>query len=198
MTIRVYTGPMKSGKSSKLIADIKLAKQNNIDILVVSSNVGFRKNKTITSRDGSKASAVGVDNFTDIVNLLTSEEYKNVTKVFVDEAQFIPNNAEDILNLINHCLKNKINITMSGLELNCFGKPFETMGTLFCLADKVTKFRGYCDCCKVEESTRVIRYKDGEVDRDELNVVAVDSKHTELKYMAVCSDCFLKLFYLDK
>lgn len=191
--IKVYTGTMKSGKSAKLIADIKLAKQNNINILVLSSKAGFRENKIISSRDGGKAEAIGISSIRDIITLIESQENK-VHKVFVDEVQFLPDDLEGIIEVINYSVLNNIKIIISGLDLNCFGKPFPIMSNLLCYADEIVKFKGYCDKCTDEESNRVVRYKGQDIDRDEENVLVVDTK-SKLKYYSMCSSCFIKEFY---
>jgi len=183
---------MKSGKSAKLITDIKLAKQNKKNILVLSSNGGFRENKTISSRNGGKVSATGIDTMSDIIPLL--EENKEVKKVFIDEAQFLPNNLDSIIQAVNYSIENNIKIVISGLDLNCFGKPFPIMSNLFAYADEIIKYKGYCDKCKEDGSHRVIRYKDSEIDRDEENVLVVDTK-SELRYYSLCPSCFIKTFY---
>ena len=181
---------MKSGKSSKLLDDIYESISNFENILVLNSTKGFRNKKEITSRDGRSHSAVGIDSFIDIIALIKDTD--GIQKVYLDEAQFLPNNLGEIIRVIEFTTSLNIELIVSGLELNCFGKPFDIMGTLFCYADEIIKFKGTCEKCNTNETNRVLRYRNNKVEKSEKNVFIVDTSTDKVKYASVCSHCFVQ------
>jgi thymidine kinase len=158
---KLYSGAMKSGKSSHLLDDIYTSLDNFENILVLNSSKGFRNTNEVTSRDGKKHSAIGIKSFIDIIDLIKDSD--GVQKVYLDEVQFLPNNLDEIIRVVEFTTALNIDLIISGLELNCFGKPFDIMGNLFCYADEVTKFKGDCDICNDNETNRVLRYRNSKV-----------------------------------
>lgn len=185
----VYSGTMASGKSKKLLKEIKLAEKNNEKFLVLQCVTGFRSESIISSRDGNKATAIGVNSIKDILNKIKLS--KDIQKVFIDEVQFFDYDLESIKDLTNYCIMHDIKLYMSGLELDCFNNPFKIMGALFCFADKVLKYKGNCDICgKDNSSRRALRYINGILDEDESNVIVIDN-NLSVKYTPVCHKCYM-------
>lgn len=185
----VYSGSMASGKSKKLLREIRLAEKNKEEFIVLHCTTGFRGDSTVSSRDGDSVKAVGVGSIKGILEEI--KKYSNIQKVFVDEVQFFENNIDSIKELTDYCTLYDIKLYMSGLELDCFNNPFMIMGTLFCYADKVLKYKGTCDICgKHNSSRRALRYINGIKDTDESNVLVVDNDKS-VKYLPVCHECYI-------
>ena len=186
----VYSGSMASGKSKKLLREIRLAEKNNEKHLVLHCTIGFRGDSVIHSRGGDFVPAKGIETIRDI--LLELKANKDVQKVFVDEVQFFELNIDDIKELTDYCTLCKIKLYMSGLELDCFNNPFKIMGALFCYADRVLKYKGICDVCgKHNSSRRALRYINGLLDEDESNVLVIDNDANRVKYTPVCHECYI-------
>lgn len=185
----VYSGSMASGKSKKLLREIKLAEKNKEQFLVFHCSQGFRGEALVSSRDGSSFKAIGISQIKDI--LQETKKHSDIQKIFVDEVQFFDLDVEGIKELTNYCTLYNIKLYMSGLELDCFNNPFKIMGVLFCYADRVLKYKGICDICgKHNSSRRALRYINGLLDEDETNVLVVDND-SNVKYLTVCHECYL-------
>ena len=90
----VYSGSMASGKSKKLLREIRLAEKNKEEFIVLHCTTGFRGDSTVSSRDGDSVKAVGVDSIKGILEEI--KKHSNIQKVFVDEVQFFENNIDSI------------------------------------------------------------------------------------------------------
>lgn len=209
MNITVLTGSMGSGKSETLInivSKLESYYEDKDNIVVCASLSCCRIENYISSRNGEKHRANMVSSFEDILALLKNNHKAKV--LLVDEVQLIEGRLNKIIELINYCTDENIDIYFSGLEINCLGEPFPIMGILFCYADEIIKLKGTCAICgKENSSSRAIRYADGKIDKDKL-VVKPDTnkvsitvnedrmkevmKQTNIEYKAVCKECFLK------
>ena len=194
MFFKLYTGLMGSGKSDFILQDIKKYSliNNKDNYLVLNSLKGFREEGLITSRNGSKHRAIGISTFEDIITLLELPRNSNINHIFLDEAQFLQD-IENVNKVIQYLFMKGIDITISGLEINCYNKSFPIIGELACYADEIIKLKATCSLCNNVEAKRIIRYIDSKLDIDynsEVLLVDTDNKHIE--YHSVCRACYLQ------
>ena len=154
-TLKVYTGPMYSSKTTNLIGEINVALEQGRHPLVVKPMIDNRySDDDIISHDG-----VSVTKMTNlkvirlpIGTVPDLDHLKGIDIIFIDEAQFFIN----LGTTIDAYLKIGIDVVAVGLDMDSSGKPFGSMPTLLAKADKVYKLTGKCSCCD-KPSTRTYR-----------------------------------------
>lgn len=174
--IRVYTGPMKSGKSTLLLRSIKNFKDN--EVLVFKPIIDTRTPKLIMSRDGISLDAIEVNTFKDILDIVKTKS--NIKAIFIDECQFF----NDDINYLKDINDLNINIYISGLNYTSDRKPFNKMIDIINMADEVTTLTATCENCLVSEATLTYCTCN---DKDEDILIGDDV------YIAVCENCYNRL-----
>lgn len=171
--INVFTGPMKSGKSSTIISEANSLIDNGEKVQVFKPAIDDRFGKDIVmDRNGNKIEAVNISKIEDLENY-------DVDSYFIDEFQFLGGD----LNTIERMAKKGKKFYIAGLNLTAEKKVFGKMGELINLANNVKMFSAKCDCCGKDA---IYSYCSAKKDGDVL--VGNDDI-----YMAVCSDCYDKL-----
>ena len=174
-------GPMKSGKSMRLIEQIEyiLNYSKDIDesnILIFKPEIDTRTKDVIESRNGKFKFAYLVNNFNDI-NIFINNS-RNIKYIFIDELQFlIPVGMRDFFIL---CNKKNISVVASGLELTSELVPFNTTALFLCYASNIIKASGYCEIC--ESNPSLITDFDGKGKVGEIKV-------GDSEYKATCYNC---------
>ena len=171
-TLTVITGPMKSGKSKRLIEEYDKI-QNKNKCLVAKPIIDNRFSESeIISRDGGHIKAINIDNMTDLY------QYTDEYNIFIiDEIQFI----EDAIIGIKFLLDMNKDIIVSGLNLTSEMRPFNHMGDILCFADNIIVLKGHCDIC-AEQYIGKYTYYDG----DKNTTILVGDN----KYKCVCQNCY--------
>lgn len=155
-SLRVYTGPMYSGKTTALIAELEAGIEDQKSILVIKPAIDNRYGEEdIVSHDGTslqkttghKVRRLGVLEF------LEKQDLENVGLLLIDEAQFF---GVLCTTYISEYLKAGIDVVAVGLDLDSEGKPFGSMPHLLSLANNVYKLAGVCSVCG-DEATRTFR-----------------------------------------
>lgn len=170
----IYTGPMKSGKTTKLIEKYNQVIQHSDSVVLLKPFIDNRfSNNSVVNRDRNyEIPAINIENLNDLMSI--GLMYENI---FIDEFQFLSGN----ISIINKLLDSGCNIYISGLNLTAERKPFGLMGDLLCLADTVHILRGNCDYCgKINKG--VYTLYDGQKNQDILV--------GENNYKCVCSKCY--------
>ena len=172
----IYTGPMKSGKTTKLI-------EQYIKTLNKDSRTGMFKPKLDTRWSATKVIDRNGNNqiistLLDDIDMLWNfkDMYKNF---FIDEFQFLEGN----ISTINKLLELGKNIWVAGLNLTTDKKPFGLMGDLMCFANTIYILKGNCDCCG-KQNNGIYTIYDG---IKNTNIIVGDDK-----YKCVCSKCYIK------
>jgi len=171
--INVYSGPMKCGKSQRILEEARRQ-------IIAGKKIQFFKpeldkragNNVIMDRNGNEAYA------TNIVKIDEIEHY-DADIYFIDEFQFLDGNVECIKEMAAKGKK----FYISGLSLTSELKPFGKMGELMCIADNVNMLTAICEVCKNDNA--VYNYYKGKKNTD---IVIGDSE-----YMSVCRNCYNKL-----
>ena len=171
--INVFTGPMKSGKSSSIIAEANSLMNKGERVQVFKPSIDDRfGTDVVMDRNGNKIEAINISKIEDIENY-------DVDSYFIDEFQFL----EGDINAIKRLATKGKKFYIAGLNLTAEKKVFGKMGEVMQLSDNVKIFSAKCDCCgKDAIYTYCSAKKDGDI------LVGNDDI-----YKAVCPDCYERL-----
>ena len=171
--INVYTGPMKCGKTQKILNELDRQIIAGKDIKVFKPSIDDRfGHTTIATRSGNKIEAINIDSIDELKNY-------NADIYFIDEFQFLTGNVDTIEKMAQSGKK----FYISGLNLTAEKKPFGKMGDLMCLADNIQMMTSICEICKNENA--IFSFFKGSKTGD---VFIGDSE-----YVPVCRNCYNKL-----
>lgn len=171
--INVFTGPMKCGKTQKMLNELDRQLIAGKDIKVFKPTIDTRfGTNTIQTRSGKKIDAINIDSIDEL------QKY-NADIYFIDEFQFLNGNVDTIEKMAGSGKK----FYISGLNLTAEKKTFGKMGDLMCLADNVQLMTSICEICK-SESAIFSFFKGGKTN----DIYIGDSE-----YIPVCRNCYNKL-----
>ena len=136
----VLTGPMFSGKSSRLITRVRLAEIEGFKVRAFKPVTDTRNTDSwIHSHNNEKIPAEFIER--DGTGLPTTP---GVELLAIDEAQFLLDSAVPrILDLVRQGTR----IIAAGLDLDAFGRPFGNLPMLMAFANEVVKLTGKCAKC---------------------------------------------------
>ena len=171
--INVFSGPMKCGKSERLIVEANRQKIAGKNIKVFKPLMDDRfSTDNIADRNGNKFPAI---------NIQTIEEIENYDAdvYLIDEFQFLKGNIDSIQKLASKGKK----FFVAGLNLTAERKPFGKMGDLLCNSDNVQMLTAICENCHSDNAIYSFckTNKTGDI-------LIGDSQ-----YMPVCANCYAKL-----
>lgn len=171
----IYTGPMKCGKTTKLIEKFNEVKNINAKTFMFKPTIDDRFDKdAVVSRNGISVQAQCINSVDDLIN------YSYIgDNLFIDEFQFLGGHISTIIRLLN---KGK-NIYIAGLNLTSEKKPFGLMGELMCLATEVNIMKGNCDSCKKEGTGTFTFCEEHKTD----DILVGDAQ-----YLCVCNKCYIE------
>lgn len=136
---------MYAGKSSELMKRILWLSHQNLPIIVIKPEIDNRySTNEIVTHTGHKYPCSYVKNLTDFMNknpLLL----RDCHTVFIDEIQFFDIN--DIKTFIKTIRPFKTHITVSGLDQDSSGEPFESSAYMLAISDHIIKLKSYCNVC---------------------------------------------------
>lgn len=171
--INVYTGPMKCGKTQKILDEVQRQKIAGKNIMLFKPSIDTRFGKDyIVSRDGKKLEAIQIENLNQI------KDYEADVYI-IDEFQFLDGD----LNVLQELTSKNKKFYISGLNLTSECKPFGKMGELMCMADNVNMLTAICENCRCENA--IFTYYKGSKDSE---ILIGDSE-----YMPLCRNCYNKL-----
>src|SRR5574344_1742534 len=175
--INVYTGPMKCGKSQRIVNELKRQLIAGKEIKVFKPCIDNRfGDNVIATRSGNSIKAINIKDISEI------EKY-NADSYFIDEFQFLKGNVDVIDKMATIGKK----FYIAGLNLTSEKKPFGKMGDLLCIADTVEMMTSICEICKSDEA--VFSYFKGKKNKD---IIIGDSE-----YIPVCRECYNRLLSKD-
>lgn len=173
--VTVFTGPMRCGKTTRLIEEFNKHKYSNKRVLMFKPSIDDRFNKEkVVSRDDMSIESYNINALSD---LLLFQDKADI--FFIDEFQFLNGDINDLLYLID--LGKQFYI--SGLNMTAERKPFGLMGNLLCIADNIIICKAICENC---------------YEYDAIFTFCKVSKNNDILvgddvYMPVCSHCYNKL-----
>ncbi len=171
--INVFTGPMKCGKTQKILNELdrQLIAGKNIMVFKPSIDNRFGEN-IVQTRSGKKINAININSIEELSNYDTDI-------YFIDEFQFLKGN----VNTIEKMAENGKKFYISGLNLTAEKKTFGKMGDLLCLADNVQMMTSICEICKNDNA--IFSFFNGKKNTD---ILIGDSE-----YIPVCRTCYNNL-----
>lgn len=144
--LEVYTGPMRSGKSLRLIQRLDRLDYNEISYLLFKPETDRRDKNILSSRAMKKEYKCKIINSenTSIIMEEYQDELKNNSKkvVAIDEVQFFDLRIKDTIDAL---LKQDVNVIVAGLDTDFRGEPFEITSYLLSQADIVHKLHAVCE-----------------------------------------------------
>ena len=159
--IKLIYGPMRSGKSARLIEEIEKAKDKGLNIKCYKPKADTRS-EYIKSRNGKLIECETVSSFISIyADVLELKEKPDM--MFIDEVQFL--NLTGLTRLVKFALENNIKIVASGLNLTSELCPFETTAKYSMFCTEIEIVHGTCEICNKEKSifSKCNAKKDNEV-----------------------------------
>jgi len=166
--IEVFTGPMCSGKSAALINKIKRFEIAGKNVILIKPKKDTRDGNTVKSRDGS--SYQNEDNTYLIsslkeINECLAKEDKAPDLIAIDEFHFFEDDYTEFIKLLLFLSYTRIHVAIAGLDMSHNGRPFELLGKVMCIADKVHKFTAICSNEKEDNATMTIMNEATDDDR---------------------------------
>ena len=126
--INVFTGPMKCGKTQKILNELDRQLIAGKEIKVFKPGIDNRfGNNIVQTRSGNKVEAININSIEELQNY-------NADIYFIDEFQFLNGEVDTIEKMATNGKK----FFISGLNLTAEKKPFGKMGDLLCVSDHVT------------------------------------------------------------
>lgn len=193
--ITVYAGPVKAGKSKKLIEIYK--QLENCGVMVFSSKMSLTHGEDVVSRYGTTLKAIPINSLWDIPHHIPPT--KKVFYILIDEFQFLqmtPKEVQDFF--IKYSFK--MNFFIFGLDEDYKMGTFSLMDKVLGMADKVEKLGGYCDRCNSIPSRYSLRLEDGkpaDIHDEDAEIVILDGKvnDVEISYQSICPECYEKIYF---
>ena len=139
----LYTGPMMSSKTSRLLMCLERYKYQKKPVLAFKPMIDnrFDVGKIVTHM-GVEYDAIPITKGVDILEKVQSASIKPAV-IAVDEAFMIPGSAENLIWLFGI----GFNIVVSSIELSYSCKPFSEITSMFPYATKVEKCTAICTVC---------------------------------------------------
>ena len=173
--INVYTGPMKCGKTQKILDEAKRQQIAGKNVKIFKPTIDDRfSEQSVISRNGYKQDAININSIDEI------KKYDADVYV-IDEFQFLNGDLNELYNLTQKGKK----FFIAGLNLTSERKTFGEMGDLLCMADNVQMLTAVCENCRSEEA--IFTYFKGKQKNGDILV------GDEGLYIPVCRKCYEKL-----
>jgi len=190
-TLRIITGPMKSGKTTEALRLMCIEAKTGFSVIYVNSSVDTRADGEFSTHNPLyKEKLEEMDN----VSFYTADSlpkyslFLNKTSIYFDEVQFWKEDTETIVNYIMTLVEEMgKNVTVSGLTTNHYRQIWGPISTLMSLADECKICTGLCDLCAVKG-----------IKRKSIFSLKIAGDLTEEvspgfeQYASVCRKCYLK------
>ena len=187
--LEIIYGPMKSGKTSRLLQLYKQFKFCEIPVMVINNCKDNRYSETnLSSHDKIMIPCIYANKLTDLVdfadpaliNNTYAKEFLTASVILINEAQFF----EDIVDWVTIAVeKYNKSVYVCGLNSDYKRQPFGNWLELEQICDKVTHLHSWCGVCKKQQALFSHRLS-GETDTI---VIGEDN------YIPVCRKCWLSL-----
>lgn len=164
----VFTGPMFSSKTSKLLMSLERYKYQHKNVCVFKPSIDDRYSVSdVVSHGGLSTPAYTVKSGAEILEVLDKLDVEP-SVVAIDEAFMIPDVAEVLIWLY----RNGIDVLVSTLDISSSGKPFHEVEKLLVWATSVEKCTAVCTVCG--KDARYTHKKQIDEDRGEIHVGGSD------------------------
>ena len=171
--IKVFTGPMFSGKSDALLNEYD-KKYHKSRILLFKPLIDTRDLGVVKTRNGKEIEAILIEDLSDIKKYLNDK----ITTIFIDEANFLKGD----INVLNELsIMNDLDIFIAGLNMTSEQKPFGLMPQILAIADEIVIMHASCNDCNRDA---YFTYYEGTKNK----TILVGSSG----YIALCARCLRK------
>ena len=185
----VIYGPMKSGKTSRLLQLYKQFKFCEVPVMVINHCIDKRYSDTLlSSHDKIMIPCINSYKLMDIADINKDiidsgthiNEFNTSDVILINEAQFF----EDIVSWVTIAVeKYKKSVYVCGLNSDFMRKPFGNWLDLELICDKVTQLHSCCGLCKKQQALFSHRLT------SETDKIVIGSDN----YIPVCRTCWLTL-----
>jgi thymidine kinase len=153
---------MNAGKSTALLQSNHNYSESNLKtLLFIPKDLGDKSDGKIISRIGLEADAIIVDNEYNFFNEIEKLNHKDVSCIFVDEAQFLSKEQVQSLGKVADDLS--IPVMCYGIRTDFQGQLFDGSKELLAIADNLKELKTICSMCE-KKATMVVRLnQEGEV-----------------------------------
>lgn len=180
--IEVISGCMFAGKTEELMRRLRRAEIAERSIEIFSPELDTRFGKDVIGSHNGKSWSSTVVPINSTGQAMLLEQGKKVDIVAVDEFNFFEHQFVPVL---NELANSGVRVVVSGLDQTFRGEPFEPMGDLLAIADKVDKLTAVCEECG-GVATRTQRLINGEPANYSAPTVQVGGSES---YEARCRKC---------
>lgn len=137
--IKVFTGPMFSGKSDELLKEYD-KKYHKSRILLFKPSIDTRDLGVVKTRNGKEVEAILIKDLKEIKEHLNEK----INTIFIDEANFIKGDVSELTKL---SIDEDIDIFIAGLNMDSEQKPFGIMPNILAIADEIVIMHASCNDC---------------------------------------------------
>jgi thymidine kinase len=146
---------MNAGKSTALLQSNHNYSESNLKtLLFIPKDLGDKSDGKIISRIGLEADAIIVDNEYNFFNEIERLDHKDVSCIFVDEAQFL--SKEQVQSLGKVADELSIPVMCYGIRTDFQGQLFDGSKELLAIADNLKELKTICSMCE-KKATMVVR-----------------------------------------
>lgn len=177
--LKIYYGPMYSGKSALLIKDIL---ENISTPKLVFKPTGDVRSTKVFTREGLEFEAIGV---TSAKEILPHVHEDWLEKVYIDEINFFD---EGLVEVIDDILTKGIEVICSGLDTDFRTEFFPASKAIIEAADIAVRIKAKCHKCG-KPSAWTSRYIDGEPASKDSPTILSDKAQDNVEYKTLCSAC---------
>jgi thymidine kinase len=184
--LEIIYGPMKSGKTSRLLQLYKQFQFCEIPVMVINHCKDTVHSDTqLSSHDKIMIPCIQANKLTDLINFSQVQvqpqvQFTNAKVILINEAQFF----DDIVPWVTTAVeKYKKNVYICGLNSDFKRQPFGNWLDLQQICNKVTHLHSWCGVCKKQQALFSHRLS-SETDKI---VIGADN------YIPVCRTCWLDL-----
>ena len=173
--LKIYYGPMFSGKSAHLIKDIL----NNISTskLVFKPSQDTRSEKVFTREE----LVFEAQSITDPKEILI--EIKDwIRTVYIDEINYFD---KELVGVVRNILDLGIDVVLSGLDRDYRTDYFDSTKELIEMADIAVKLKAKCHICG-NPSKWTGRFINGKPDSKDSLTIIPDSENSKIEYKTLC------------
>ena len=160
--LHFFYSTMNAGKSTALLQSNHNYIESNLKtLLFIPHEIAKKSNGKIISRIGLEAEAIVVNKEYEFYKEIERKDFKKVSCIFVDEAQFLSRKQVHDLGKISDELN--IPVMCYGIRTDFQGKLFEGSQEVLALADNLKELKTICSECD-KKATMVVRLNEkGEV-----------------------------------
>ena len=160
--LHFFYSTMNAGKSTALLQSNHNYLESDLKtMLFIPEEIGTKSNGKIISRIGLKADAIVVNKNYCFYDEIEKTKYKEISCIFIDEAQFL--SKKQVHNLGKIADELNIPVMCYGIRTDFQGKLFEGSQELLALADNLKELKTICSICD-KKATMVVRLNEkGEV-----------------------------------